>query len=76
MTLPVSKPFSQTSRIGAAKALPVGLRHINPSGKLALHRPPQISDLTTPILFQEEGRSRVVTNAGRDVVDATASARH
>jgi hypothetical protein len=36
---------------------------------------PQISGLTPAVPFREEGRSRVVTNAGRDVVDATASAR-
>ena len=32
--------------------------------------------LTAAVLFRQEGRSRVVTNAGRDVVDARASARH
>jgi hypothetical protein len=32
--------------------------------------------LTAGVLFRQEGRSRVVTNAGRDVVDAKASARH
>ena len=31
--------------------------------------------LTADVLFRQEGRSRVVTNAGRDVVDARASAR-
>ena len=37
---------------------------------------PQISDLTPAVPFREEGRSRVVTNAGWDVVDARASARN
>jgi hypothetical protein len=36
---------------------------------------PQISGPTPAIPFRQEGRSRVVTNAGWDVVDATASAR-
>src|SRR5229473_4182251 len=36
---------------------------------------PQISGLTPPVLFRQEGRSRVVTNVGWDVVDARASAR-
>ena len=36
---------------------------------------PQISGLTPAVSFRQEGRSRVVTNAGWDVVDATASAR-
>jgi hypothetical protein len=36
---------------------------------------PQISGLTPAVSFRQEGRSRVVTNAGWDVVDARASAR-
>src|SRR5258707_2244716 len=36
---------------------------------------PQISGLFPAIPFRQEGRSRVVTNAGWDVVDARASAR-
>src|SRR6202790_4539584 len=39
-------------------------------------RRPQISGLPPAVPFREEGRSRVVTNAGWDVVDATASARN
>src|SRR5665213_535982 len=41
----------------------------------ASHRP-QISGLTPAVPFRQEGRSRVVTNAGWDVENATASARH
>jgi hypothetical protein len=37
---------------------------------------PQITDPTAAVPFRQEGRSRVVTNAGWDVVDATAPARH
>src|ERR1700682_5983219 len=37
---------------------------------------PQISGPTPAIPFRQEGRSRVVTNAGWDVVDARASARN
>ncbi len=36
---------------------------------------PQISGLTPAVPFRQEGRSRVVTNVGWDVVDARASAR-
>ena len=36
----------------------------------------QITGLSPAVLFRQEGRSRVVTNAGWDVVDAGASARH
>src|ERR1700736_3337728 len=44
-------------------------------GQSSASRRPQISGLTPAVPFRQEGRSRVVTNAGRDVVDATASAR-
>ena len=37
---------------------------------------PKISGPTAAIPFRQEGRSRVVTNAGWDVVDARASARN
>ena len=40
----------------------------------ASHRP-QISGLRSPVPFRQEGRIAIVTNAGRDVVDARASAR-
>src|ERR1700686_4758267 len=33
----------------------------------------QISSLSRTVSFRSEGRSRVVTNAGRDAVDAAAS---
>jgi len=36
----------------------------------------QISGLIRPVLFRQEGRIAIVTNAGWDVVDATASARN
>src|SRR5260370_40748664 len=36
-------------------------------------RPTQISSLIRTVSFRQEGRSRVVTNAGRDAVDARAS---
>ena len=35
----------------------------------------QISATTRPILSRKEGRIAIVTNAGRDAVDAAASAR-
>src|SRR5258707_9195388 len=35
--------------------------------------PTQISSLIRTVSFRQEGRSRVVTNAGRDAVDARAS---
>src|ERR1700676_4208555 len=44
-------------------------------GQNSASRRPQINGLTPAVPFRQEGRSRVVTNAGRDVVDATASAR-
>src|ERR1700730_155927 len=44
-------------------------------GQSYASRRPQISGLTPAIPFRQEGRSRVVTNAGWDVVDARASAR-
>src|SRR6185312_2744394 len=40
----------------------------------ASHRP-QISGLRAAVPFRQEGRIAIVTNAGRDVVDARASAR-
>jgi hypothetical protein len=40
----------------------------------ASHRP-QISGLRAAVPFRQEGRFAIVTNAGRDVVDARASAR-
>jgi hypothetical protein len=36
----------------------------------------QITALIRVVSFRQEGRSRVVTNAGRDVVDARALVRH
>jgi len=44
-------------------------------GQDSASRRPQISGLTPAVPFRQEGRSRVVTNAGWDVVDARASAR-
>jgi len=44
-------------------------------GQHSASRRPQISGLTPAVPFRQEGRSRVVTNAGWDVVDARASAR-
>src|SRR5258705_9298331 len=41
---------------------------LSPSGKSALP--------ARPVLSRQEGRSRVVTNAGGDAVDAAASARN
>ncbi len=35
----------------------------------------QITGVFPAVLFRQEGRSRVVTNVGRDAVDARASAR-
>jgi hypothetical protein len=43
-------------------------------GQYSASRGPQISGLTPAVLFRQEGRSRVVTNVGWDVVDARASA--
>jgi hypothetical protein len=44
-------------------------------GQYSASPSPQINGLTPAVLFRQEGRSRVVTNAGWDVVDATASAQ-
>jgi hypothetical protein len=50
------------------------MRQIGTTGKIPFCRNPnQVSNPAIP--FRQEGRSRVVTNAGWDVVDATASAR-
>ena len=45
-------------------------------GQNSASRRPQISGLNPAVSFRQEGRSRVVTNAGWDVVDARASARN
>jgi hypothetical protein len=50
------------------------MRQINPTGKIPIYGSPK-SVFIPAIPFRQEGRSRVVTNAGWDVVDATASAR-
>jgi hypothetical protein len=42
-------------------------------GQYSASPEPQISGLTPAVPFRQEGRSRVVTNAGWDVVDAAAS---
>jgi len=41
-------------------------------GQTSASRGPQINGLTPAIPFRQEGRSRVVTNAGWDAVDAAA----
>jgi hypothetical protein len=65
--------YSPTQRTVPANACP------SPCGRLARRANfrftgTQISGLTPAVSFRQEGRSRVVTNAGWDVVDARASA--
>jgi hypothetical protein len=42
-------------------------------GQSSASRTPQISGLSSAVPFRQEGRSRVVTNAGWDAVDAATS---
>jgi len=55
-------------------AAPV-LRQNNPSGKISLNTSGKSALSARPVLSRLEGRSRVVTNAGKDAMDAAASAR-
>jgi hypothetical protein len=69
----------------------IGMRQIDPTGKsLLIFRnrvkplwqkyfaslPTQISSLIRTVPFRQEGRFAIVTNAGRDAVDAKASGAH
>jgi len=53
-----------------------GLRQNNPTGKISLNPSGKSALPACPILSRQEGRSRVVTNAGGDAMDAGASARN
>jgi hypothetical protein len=48
----------------------------SPTSKYFVSDSTQITSLFVLVSFRQEGRSRVVTNAERDVVDARALVRH
>jgi hypothetical protein len=59
----------------ACGSLPSHLRQNNPTGKISLVLSGKSALPARPVLSRQEGRSRVVTNVGKDAVDAEASAR-
>jgi hypothetical protein len=66
---------AKQARVTQANATAPGLRQNNPSGKISLNLSGKSALPARPVLSRQEGRSRVVTNAGEDAVDAAASAR-
>ena len=65
---PTAAPDGQISRRDKILSSPISKNiSLSPSGKSGLR--------ARPVLSRQEGRIAIVTNAGRDAVDATASAR-